>query len=201
MDPLLRLLKVNRNSDGSVEVEVEVEADRNYSAGGVAETVAYMAAAPVERRASFTGSGLPYPNRDAAFSGPRAILNRGVASVDRRSRRFTARLRAGFPGAFYDVGRYVPPALFVRMRQSPGGKSALVQLCLPLAAGQDLPHRFLAPIESRRSEGAGFYDAPLLPDARSQADILRAGRWGVGQDPPGGDEQSPDKFWATRPRV
>lgn len=201
----LQILSVSRSAGcGRVRVKARLPSGTLPPNG----RVAYMAPAPIERRTSFTGSALPFPDRDAAFAGPRAALNHGIALVDTDGT-FTAELRAGLPGAFYDIGEWVPPSLFVCLRDGGGrvrrGSGAV-------SGAQEAPNRFLSHAARRKTEGAGFYDAPQRPDARSQEQILRAGAYpaepaccrgeaSTRDGSAGGDRQSSEDFWKTRPRV
>jgi hypothetical protein len=116
---------MQRRQVSEFEVALDAEPD-----GG---TVSYLAAAPARRALSFSGSGLPHPGPEQAFS---STPNAGVArDVSGRS----VRLLLEYPGAYHagPGGPLVPPA--VHLAYSSGGK-AISQLAV---LGAPLPGRSL----------------------------------------------------------
>lgn len=140
----------------------------------------YAAPSPVDRRASFSGSGLPYASRDQAFVG---TPNRGVAEVGGIGNAFELRLDS--PSAYYEgLGTVlVPPAL--HLAYVIGGVEMRSQV--PLA--RPVPFRTLS-YQAQRKD-AMFY-APESPLLRTQEAILRASAF------PTANAQPAD-FWGGRP--
>lgn len=125
--------------------------------------LSYLAAAPAERRASFTGSCLPFANEQQAFA---RTPTRGALSVDDDGR-FSLRFRV--PGSYYsDLGTtLVAPTLYVRGADDGEVGSVIV--------GASVPFRTLTYPDDRR--GPEFYAARYAAPPRSQADILFANRY------------------------
>lgn len=150
--------------------------------GGV---VHFYAAAPAERRASFTGSGLPFATAEQAFF---RTPNRGTLAVGPDGA-FEARLRA--PNA-YAVGlgtALVPPTLY--LWYTSGGARYEAQTPVGDVA---VPFRALTwpqrpPAAARKD--ATFY-TPVDVFVRSQEQILRDGAY---PDEP----KMPPNFWGLRP--
>lgn len=149
--------------------------------------VTYMAAAPVDSRSSFSGSGIPHANRDQAFYGTPiqgrvAVENDGSFAILNR-----------VPGSFY-VGLgtvLVPPVVFVSFKH-PDAKSPEV-----LAVPVDRPVAFRFgtwPMQfTRARDGPEFYkEEPSLP--RTQEQILRDSAYPA-------DNVMPYSFWGKKPPV
>ncbi len=144
--------------------------------------VSYEAAAPCERRSSFTGSCMPFT---CARQAHERTPTRGVADADDNGR-FLLTLRT--PNAYYEgLGTIlVPPSLNVAFAHGGRPVSGTAKLC------DEVPYRTLTYPAAR--SGAEFYDA-TEPLVRSQPDILRAstfpsaGRLG----------KLPETFWNGKP--
>jgi hypothetical protein len=188
--------------DGSITLAVLVSP---FPDGG---RILWTAAAPPERRASETGSCLPFADERMAFEGSRAM--RGTSREESQSSSggkdsdtsvgpfFTVSLRA-LPNAFYTgLGTHrVPPSLFVTYEH--GGRP--VQGSVKLADG--VPFRSLTYPVIRASAAASMYDIPPTA-ARSQQDILFASAFPAPPLPaslPSAVPASPVAFWGGKPPV
>ena len=151
--------------------------------------ISYAAAAPADRRSSFTGSGLPFANERQAYEGTpnrgsEVAGDNGVVSVTLK----------GPPNAYYaGLGTLlVPPVLQVQYVDA-SGVSRRGALSLASIAG--IPYRTNTYQRSRL--GVDFY---AVPDklARSQPDILAASAYPV--DAHKAAERSIDAdFWHGKP--
>lgn len=153
--------------------------------------IRYIAAAPIDRRYSAHGSGLPFPNYEMAFDN---TPNRGV--VD--DRRGEIRL-AGAPNAFYARGGavLVPPTLYLSVpsassahKGAAGGASARrEEYTVKLGCG--LRNKVLNFPRIRSRLGPLFYgNSDALP-IRSQEAILVDGSAAA--------DRSAFDFWGLRP--
>lgn len=148
--------------------------------------VSYVAAAPPDYRASFTGSGLPFASPAQAFDNE---SNMGVAPVDPRTRQFAFQI--AMPNAYYaGLGTiYVQPTVY--LTYVIGKQSRTVGIHL----SEGIPYRMLTyPMtETIGRKDATFYDTGSLP-VRTQEQILR-------------DSEYPSymhmyrNFWGLRPPV
>ena len=177
------VLSQKRAADGSLAVVLRLSPAPDAGA-----KVAFMAAAPPERRASFTGSCLPYANETQAFDGGRAMRGH-AAPGDGDSGEHTLRL-AATPNAYY-VGLgtvLVPPSVFVSYPH----RGQLIRGAAKLSDG--VPFRTLTYPALRGS--ASFYDTPVVP-VRSQQSILFASAF---PDSPV-RSTTPSEFWGGKPAV
>jgi hypothetical protein len=154
--------------------------------------IVYFAAAPADRRASFSGAGLPFASFEQAMH---ETPNRGVVTpladqpgVDTQ---VTVQL-AAVPNAYYaSLGTvYVPPTLYLRFVS--GGKAYTQAVPVPGQFGA--PYRTLTYpgfSNTRARRDATFYEVPEQP-ARSQEAILRASEY---------PERQAANFWGDRPPV
>jgi len=159
-------------------IEVRFRPSKGVPDGGV---VSYLAAAPAERRATFTGSGLPFASPRQAFE---RTPNRGVARVGPGG---TCHVQLVYPNAYY-VGlgtAYVPPVVHVSYSVA----GANVTETVPV--GRGLPFRTLTYPDKRST--CMFYDNWNLP-VRTQEQILRSSAYPEAR-------QSPPNFWGLKPPV
>lgn len=159
-------------------IDVRFRPSRGVPDGGVVE---YIAAAPAERRATFTGSGLPFASPRQAFE---RTPNRGVARVGPGG---TVMLQLLYPNAYY-VGlgtAYVPPVVHVSYTVAGAGVRETV------AVGGGLPFRTLTYPGTRSS--CMFYDNWNLP-VRTQEQILRSSAYPEAR-------ATPANFWGLKPPV
>lgn len=152
--------------------------------GGV---IYWMAAAPAEHNSSFSGSGLPYANRQQAFDG---TPNTGTAHLDANNE-FTVQLH--HPGSFYDKAgtRLVPPTLFVRYFSNGQPKQTSLQL------SDSIPYRSLTypkGPQTRARSDPSFYDNAWGLPVRSQEEILLDSAY------PSADSMHAN-FWGLKPAV
>lgn len=151
----------------------------------------YFAAAPFDRRNSFSGSGLPFANAEQAFSsspnvGSVKLQTGGAFQID-----------VVAPNAYY-VGLgsvYTPPAVHLWCESAADGsrRDASVKV------GNGVPFRMLTypTLPTRPREGPLFYKpAPTL--ARSQEQILRDSAYPSYREIAAGYAM-PDNFWGLRP--
>jgi hypothetical protein len=87
-----------RRVDDVVQIDVTINAQLASS------SVRFWAAAPRERRASFTGSGLPFPNKTIAFQN---TPNTKHMTVDLNFPKISVEVLS--PNAYYDGDTFVPP--------------------------------------------------------------------------------------------
>lgn len=148
--------------------------------------IRFIAASPCDRRASYTGSGLPFHSAEQAFlDSP----NRGIIKV--QGNYFEIPLL--FPNSYQiRLGReLVPPTLFL-MYDDIAGNVRVVRIKL----GDPVPYRFLG-YPSQFTLGrndASFYHAHHNLPVRSQEQVLRDGAY------PGKNKMSED-FWGLRPAL
>jgi hypothetical protein len=125
----------------------------------------YLAANPLDRRASFTGSGLPFANSEQAFEG---TSNRGHV----KSKLGSFNIPLLFPNSFYaDLGNVIiPPSLFLKWYTLSGEEKRTT-----IKLGDPIPYRFLSyPKEYTMSrDSATFYHAHHNLPVRTQEQVLR----------------------------
>jgi hypothetical protein len=123
--------------------------------GPFKQTIDWIAAAPVTRGISFSGSGQPYPNRAIAFE---ETPNKG--SVESLDGRFHIEL-TGIPAGYYSgLGAvYVPPCIEFHVR-SPEGQTGEARLWIAETAA---PFRWI-----------GGAPPTLLPQANTPTSTGRA---------------------------
>jgi hypothetical protein len=187
-------VKTFQNIHGSFKVDIDRSSQAAVVTGRLLEMpdsmkLTYVAAAPVEWRSSFTGSGLPFTSKDQAFHN---TPNQGTAMVNEADRSF--RVPLTIPGAYY-VGLgtvLVPPTLFLTFTTQQGRKSVVTHVPVdqPVAFRfNTYPMQFTAPRASPE-----FYKIVPEPLARSQEAILRASAYPT-------DNVMPRNFWGTKPPV
>jgi hypothetical protein len=144
----------------------------------------YIAAAPPDYRATFTGSALPFANPQQAFFN---TPNFGEMQVSLGSQ-FQIPIR--YPNAFYDdLGNiYVPPTLFIMYKRN--GQ----EIRKSIKVGSGVPYRLLdhpnmPPIERKN---VSFYDVADLMTVRTQEQILRESGFPE-------KNKMQNRFWGTRP--
>jgi hypothetical protein len=139
----------------------------------------YIAAAPVQRGSSFSGSGLPYADVQQAFA---STPNRGTVKLSSgNAYEFTVVA----PSSFYRdlCGTIVPPTVYVSYTSR--GENKVV----PVKIGNGVPFRTLT--YDRRRTSPTFYANDRLT-VRSQDALIRDSAY-----PPCEDASMPDNFWGT----
>lgn len=146
----------------------------------VSNTASYVAAAPPDFRATFTGSGLPFYTQRQAFD---RTPNKGVLVLG-PGNSFTVKLK--FPNSYYaGLGTVIiPPTLYVSYMTTEGERIAAV----PVSRG--VPFRTLTYPNQRKD--VMFYSGGWEMPVRSQEDILRASAY------PEVNAQ-PANFWGGKP--
>lgn len=138
----------------------------------------YVAAAPPDYRATFTGSGLPFANPVQAFD-----TTPNVGSLTLNNNKFE--LSIMYPNAYYtDLGTvYNPPTLYVYYINRQGQ-----QRTIDIQLSEGIPFRKLTYPNGRTS--ASFYNMDL--PVRSQEEILRDSAYPA-------TNKEPENFWGLRP--
>jgi hypothetical protein len=152
-----------KNQVSLEDVEVSFRVMESVDEGG---WVYYLAAAPADRRGSFSGSGLPFADAKQALD---RTPNRGVAKPDPATGVYTVRLR--MPNAYYaGLGTVrIEPTLYLYYTTHQGATRRTASIVV----SPGIPYRTLTYPASRR--GAAFYT--LANDGlplRSQEEIIRA---------------------------
>ena len=150
------------------------------------KTVTFIAAAPADVRASFSGSGLPFADKEQAFYD---TPNEGTALIEPDGS-FSIKMLT--PGSYY-VGLgtvLVRPTVFLTFTMT--GKRTVTHVPVddPIAFRYGTyPMQFTKPRDS-----PSFYhiDEDILP--RTQEQILRASAYPE-------DNTVPHNFWGTKPPV
>ena len=147
----------------------------------VNQKLVYAAAAPADKRSSFTGSGLPWPNADQAFDHSPNI---GYVHTDAATGAFTINLQN--PNAYYIAlgSMYVGPKVYLSWITKDGSKKER-----SIDLGQGIAYRKLT-YPWQRSK-AMFYDNKRLLTVRSQEQILRDSAYD--------STKEADRFWGSRP--
>lgn len=149
--------------------------------------VRFLAASPTDRRSSFTGSGLPFPNQTQAFEN---TPNRGLLLLDGSN---TFEFTVLYPNSFYvELGRQmIPPTVYLQYYTKDD-----VKRVIPIKLGEPVPYRML---EYPRHftiarNGATFYHAHHNLPVRTQEQVLRDGAY------PSSYKMDKD-FWGLRPAL
>lgn len=152
------------------------------------DTVYFLAAAPPDYRATFSGSGLPFANQVQAFQH---TPNKGTVKVPAYGSEFEIKLMT--PNSYY-VGLgtvYVPPTLFLEYTNGNGTKR---NVSIKLSDG--IPYRSLThpgPGQKTAPRGnAMFYGTQFGLPVRSQEQILRDSAY------PTSNHMDAD-FWGLKP--
>lgn len=145
----------------------------------------YIAAAPPDYRATFTGSGLPFASQQQAFEN---TPNTGSAELT-IDNRFDIALM--FPNSYYvSLGSViVPPTLFLEYTTTDGQKR---HLSIKISDG--IPYRMLTyPAQfTRARQDPSFYAGGWQMPVRTQEQILRDAAY------PATNKMAPN-FWGLKP--
>lgn len=121
-----------------------------------------VAANPIMRGYSYSGSGLPFPNPVVAFEGTPNWF-----SIDVNSGRFVATF--SYPNSYYtmDATKRIPPSLFLVVQVKDRAE--------PLQLRMELPDELQLKTLTHRAERTGpeFYARRELIGVRSQEEIFR----------------------------
>lgn len=153
--------------------------------------VQWLAAAPPDHRASYAGSGLPFPNPSAAFYG---TPNKGILTVDPVMGKGSEPIRLKMPNSYYVcVGSHlIPPRLYL-LYQHHGEKR---KISITLSTG--IPYRSLSYPPARPLTGAMFYAGGWEMPVRTQEQILRDAAYPK-QNTVGIRNASPALHWGLKP--
>lgn len=153
--------------------------------------IRYVAASPADRRATYTGSGLPFHNEKQAFDN---TPNSGKTRLSGIS----FKIPLLFPNAYHvDLGnQLIPPTLYINYIDSNNQNQTAGQT-VAIKLGDPIPYRFLEypsqPFTQTRN-GATFYHAHHNLPVRTQEQVLRDSQY------PAKNIMAPD-FWGLRPAL
>lgn len=170
----------------AVDVELTLQMKETVD-GGVLK---YKAAAPADHRASYAGSGLPFPNETVAFY---ATPNQGHMEVDNSTGMTKTAIKLVMPNSYYKcVGLVlVSPTLFVSYNHQ--GTERLLEIKI----SHGIPFRSLT-YPNARSVGSMFYGHGWDLPVRSQESILRDASYPE-QNVVSVAATSPRSFWGLKP--
>lgn len=124
----------------------------------------YIAAAPADHRANYTGSGLPFYNQIQAFEN---TPNIGIINIGYNN---TFEIKLLTPNS-YMVGLgsvTIPPTLYIEFIDLNGKKKNI-----SIKVSNGIPYRTLTyPLTPRPRENTTFYDSQFYLPVRSQEQIL-----------------------------
>lgn len=167
---------IEKNHDGTVTVEC------TFEDGVQVNTVKYMAARPADRRASYTGSGFPFANKQQAFENTPTTGTMRIYDN-------TFRLKFPIPNSYYsNLGnKLVPPTLFLSYKNG-SGKEQITEVVVD----DQIPYRFLQ-FPSQRHD-ATFYHAHHNLPVRTQEQVLRDGQYPQ-------NHKMDNDYWGLRPAL
>lgn len=165
-----------KHPNGTVTVECAFED------GIEVNSIKYMAARPADRRASYSGSGFPFANKEQAFQN---TPTQGIIKVFNN----TVALTFPIPNSYYaNLGnKLVYPTLFLSYVNG-SGREQVVEI----AIDDQIPYRFLQFPEQRKD--ATFYHAHHNLPVRTQEQVLRDSQY-----PP--NQVTADDYWGLRPAL
>jgi len=143
-------------------------------------SIHYLAAAPVDQRQTFTGSGLPFASKDQAFEG---TPNQGSVQIDATGAfSFTIQL----PNSYYADfnGTLIAPE--IELIYITHGQTNTVVIPLGEAVG----YRSLTWQRSRCEKDQMFYGSGWTLPVRTQEQVLRSSAYTVVENP---------SFWGLKP--
>ena len=180
--------KVSHVNFRDTTVNVHYNSEGNFIVEGKApvgvEFVKYWASSPPTYSLSFSGSGLPYPNKEVAMEN---TPNQGIAEVKNGNFQFPLE----YPNSYYDqsLRKIVPPQVkfcFVDRNGENHGDVYVANL------GDGIPYRSLVDTKKRDwNAGPLFYCNNNLP-VRSQFQILLDSGYPA-------VNKVPDNFWGLMP--
>jgi len=170
-------VKTINNIYGDFTVKGELK--NNYP---IDSYVKYFAPAPTDYGISFSGSGLPFPNRKMAYEG---TPNKGIAQLQGNHYEFNIK----YPNSYYDnMGtKLITPEVQIVVCNK-NGEPISKYFRIPL--GDPVAYRSLTFTEKRNwNNGSMFYCNNNLPQ-RTQEQILKASAYVKKEHP---------NFWGTMP--
>jgi len=144
----------------------------------------YIAAAPADYKASYTGSGLPFYNQIQALSN---TPNKGTVLLNNNNE-FAINLL--MPNS-YMVGLgsvQIPPTLYISYEDNNNQKKEV-----SIELSESIPYRTLTyPLNPRPRQNATFYDSQFYLPVRSQEKILLSAGYPK-------TNETPDNWWGYKP--
>lgn len=127
-------------------------------------TIRYMAASPVEKRMSFSGSGLPYSSPLMAFDNSK---NKGHIEVGlNNSFSFSIEM----PSSYYtNLGtNLIPPSVYIKYN------NGISEITIDIQLAEPVPYRMLTypSTNTMARKNANFYQSILPLPVRTQEEIL-----------------------------
>ncbi len=182
------------NTTASIRATFEVIDGKKIAVRGTAAnfaaidagTLRWQAAVPNDRRASYTGSGLPHANSTMAFDGTPLFGSIDV-SVARGGFSFIVH---EIPGSFYDFCGtvLVPPSIKFTWSERGQDRAQWLQVAEPIS--------YRTNTYPNLRTGARFYDNVWGLPVRSQEDILRSAAY-----PKDAHAAMPPNHWGLKPAL
>ena len=164
--------RVVNEGEGDILVEGTVESVSSNP------SVIYWAPCPANRGASFSGSGLPYPNPEIAYE-----KTPNVGMVKTTDRKFAFRIK--YPNSYYSAlgTGYIPPIVNIKVcEEGQQDKTTTIKI------DDGIPFRSLTHIKKHRVEK---YRVPER-EVRTQEEILRSSGYPA-------ENKMPSNFWGDKP--
>lgn len=170
---------VRKNANGTVTVEC------TFEDGSVHDEFKYIAARPADRRASYSGSGFPFPNKQQAFDN---TPTKGTVKYNGS----TFQLTFPIPNSYYaNLGnQLILPTLFISYKNA-SGKQQVIEIVVD----DQIPYRLLQfPTFPLQRNDATFYHAHHNLPVRTQEQVLRDSEY------PSSKKMASD-YWGLRPAL
>jgi hypothetical protein len=173
--------------NGNIErVSTKIVVKGTISDNVVDGRIRYVASAPIDRRSSFTGSGLPFANAQQAFDN---TPNKGNIEL-RSNNTFEIKINE-IPNSYYaGLGTVlVPPSVFIMYHDG----NEIKKMCIQIA--EPIPYRMLTyPMSNTFArKDAQFYAGGFELPVRTQEQILLDSCYDV-------HVPMKENFWGLRPR-
>jgi hypothetical protein len=171
--------EINIVTDHDIEVTGQIEEKVKDN------IVHFIAAAPPDHRASFTGSGLPFANQLQAFYN---TPNQGVVTLNEQN---MFKINLIIPNS-YMIGLgsvTVPPTLYLQYFTDNSNEERMINIKLSYG----IPYRSMTyPMFPRPRQNVTFYDSQFYLPVRSQEQILKEAAYPT-------INYMPDNHWGTKP--
>lgn len=171
-------IKQGKNHDLTIRGQVHEPVQDN--------AIYYIAAAPPDYRATFTGSGLPFANETQAFQN---TPNLGKAILQNNSFEFSLMYPNSYMRGLGSV--MIPPTVFLEYKDMSGKTKSF-----SVKVSEGIPFRSLTyPYEKCARKDAMFYSVHhCLPIRKNQEQILRQSEYPS-------ENVMPDNFWGLKPAL
>ena len=126
--------------------------------------IKYWASSPPTYGSDFSGSGMPYPNKEIAFENS---PNRGFTDIINNK----FQIKLNYPNSYYDnLGtKYIPPEVNLEVYNN---NNDVISQIIKINLGEGIPFRTLTwPVQRNWNDGPLFYKNNHLP-IRTQFQIL-----------------------------